>query len=178
MAEETTENTEAQAKPEGEAKGGPDWQRAAQDYKAQRDAARQQADDLTAQLDKLKQSVEGMRTAEDVQKAVDDALAKAQADFDASKAQWADREKALTVQSALAEGGCIDASALLSHVDLGEVTVKDGRADGLDLGKLKESYPYLFGRRAQAGATDARPEGVADGGLDAKLDKAFGVKGE
>ena len=84
MAQEETETTgqaeaaQAQAKPEGEQqKGGPDWQRAAQDYKAQRDEARRQVADLTGQLDRLRTDVEGLKTADDVKRAVDEALAKA-----------------------------------------------------------------------------------------------------
>lgn len=159
-------------------KGGPDWRRAAEDYKAQRDEARQRVEDLTGQLDKLKTDVEGLKTADDVQRAVDEALAKANADFDAAKGAWAEREKALTVSNQLAEQGCIDCDALMSHVDMAGVTVRDGKAEGIDVGALRESYPYLFGRRAQSGATDARPEGAADGGLDARIDRAFGAKGE
>ena len=185
MTKETTD-TETKAEPEakrpeqtGDAKpkGGPDWQRAAEDYRAQRDEARQRVDDVTAQLDKLKKDVEGMKTAEDVQRAVDEALARASEEYDASKAQWAEREKALVAQSALAESGCIDAPALLSHVDMSGVTVKDGKADGLDVDGLKSSYPYLFGRRANPGATEVRPEGAASD-IDAVLDRAMGIKEE
>ena len=186
MAEQQQEQAERQEpeaqRPEREGapepKGGPDWERAAGEYRAQRDQARQQVADLTGQLDKLKTDVEGLKTADDVQRAVDEALAKANADFDAARGAWAEREKALTVSGQLAEAGCIDCEALMSHVDMSKVAVRDGRAEGVDVAALKGSYPYLFGRRAQSGATDARPEGAASGVPDERIDRAMGIKEE
>lgn len=180
MAEEIKQPEEKPETPEGakpEPKAGPDWERAANDYRAQRDAARKQVEDLQRQADELKASMEGLKGADDVQKAVDDALSKANADFERSRAQWAEREKALTVSNELAGKGCIDCAALLAHVDMSKVTVKDGKAEGVDVDGLKGSYPYLFGKRPVSGATDARPDG-APSGIDERLDKAFGLKEE
>lgn len=119
-----TDPQEPTTGPQGEAKpkGGPDWQRAAEDYRAQRDAAREQAEEMRKQLDGLKGSMEKLKTSDDVKQAVDEALAKATADFDAAKASWADREKALTVAAELTGAGCIDTTALMGHMDMSKVT--------------------------------------------------------
>ena len=159
------------------AKGQPNWQMAAEGYRAERDAYKQQVADLTAQNEQLKQSLEGMRSAEDVQAAVDSALTEANGRFEADKAKWAEREKGLLVANALAEAGCIDATAASAHVDLSQVTVgDDGKVEGLDMGQMRDSYPYLFGRRQQSGSTGAKPGGAPDG--DAALEKvraSFGL---
>lgn len=153
------------------AKGQPNWQMAAEGYRAERDAYKQQVADLTAQNEQLKQSLEGMRSAEDVQAAVDSALSEANSRFEADKAKWAEREKGLLVANALAESGCIDATAASAHVDLSQVSVgEDGRVEGLDVDQMRGSYPYLFGQRQQAGSTGAKPAGAPDG--DAALEKA------
>ena len=153
------------------AKGQPNWQMAAEGYRAERDAYKQQVADLTAQNEQLKQSLEGMRSAEDVQAAVDSALTEANGRFEADKAKWAEREKGLLVANALAEAGCIDATAAAAHVDLSQVTVgEDGKVEGLDMGQMRDSYPYLFGKRQQSGSTGAKPTGAPDG--DAALERA------
>lgn len=153
------------------AKGQPNWQMAAEGYRAERDAYKQQVADLTAQNEQLKQSLEGMRSAEDVQAAVDEALARASTQFEADRAKWAEREKGLLVANALAEAGCIDATAACAHVDLSQVSVGEGgKVEGLDLEQMRGSYPYLFGKRQQAGSTGAKPGGAPDG--DAALEKA------
>lgn len=153
------------------AKGQPNWQMAAEGYRAERDAYKQQVADLTAQNEQLKQSLEGMRSAEDVQAAVDSALTEANGRFEADKAKWAEREKGLLVANALAEAGCIDATAAAAHVDLSQVTVgEDGKVEGLDMGQMRDSYPYLFGKRQQSGSTGAKPAGAPDG--DAALESA------
>lgn len=159
------------------AKGQPNWQMAAEGYRAERDAYKQQVADLTAQAEQLKQSLEGMRSAEDVQAAVDSALTEANGRFEADKAKWAEREKGLLVANALAEAGCIDATAAAAHVDLSQVTVsEDGKVEGLDMDQMRDSYPYLFGKRQQSGSTGAKPGGAPDG--DAALEKvraSFGL---
>lgn len=164
--------------PPADAQGGkggkPDWERAASDYKAQRDAARSQLADVQKQVEEMKASMEGLKSAEDVQKAVDDALAKAAAEHEAAQANWAEQEKSLVIAAALAEGGCIDTGALLSHIDTAQISVKDGKAEGIDVKALQGSYPYLFGKRQQAGSTGADPAGAAPN-IDERLDKAFGV---
>lgn len=160
--------------------GGPDPRIAASKYREERDAARQQAADLTTQLEALRKSTEGLKSAEDVQAAVDEALAKAQADYDASKAKWHQRERSLAVGMALTQAGCIDPTAAVAHVDMDKVEIDDkGDVKGLDLESMKTSYPYLFGVRRDAGKTGLDPDGAADG--DAALAKAraqFGLKGQ
>ena len=153
------------------AKGQPNWQMAAEGYRAERDAYKQQVADLTAQVEQLTRSIEGMKSAEDVQAAIDSALTEANGRFEADKAKWAEREKGLLVANALAEAGCIDATAAAAHVDLSQVSVgENGKVEGLDVEQMRGSYPYLFGKRQQAGSTGARPGGAPDG--DAALEKA------
>ena len=45
-----------------------------------------------------------------------------------------------------------------------------------DVSKLKEDCPYLFSETRQTGSTGLKPEGGAGEGIDAKLDKVFGVE--
>ena len=67
----------------GGAKGKPDAAIAASKYKQERDEAREKVADLTAQIEALRESVKGLKTAEDVQAAVDDALSKSNSEFEA-----------------------------------------------------------------------------------------------
>ena len=45
-----------------------------------------------------------------------------------------------------------------------------------DVTKLKEDCPYLFSEATQTGSTGLRPDGGAGDGIDARLDKVFGVE--
>ena len=175
-------NEPAQTEPgaQGGAKGKPDPAIAASKYKQERDEAREKVADLTAQLETLRESVKGLKTAEDVQQAVDEALSKSNSEFEATRQKWEQRERELAVSTELAQAGCIDAKAACAHIDLSQVTVgEDGKVSGLDLEAMRGSYPYLFGVRQQAGSTGVKPSGAADG--DAALAKAraqFGLKEE
>lgn len=163
--------------PDG-AKGKPDAAIAASKYKQERDEAREKVADLTAQLETLRESVKGLKTAEDVQAAVDEALSKSNSEFEATKQKWEQRERELAVSTELAQAGCIDAKAACAHIDLSQVAVgDDGKVSGLDLDALKGSYPYLFGVRQQAGSTGLKPGGApaADTAL-AKARAQFGLK--
>ena len=164
----------------GGAKGKPDAAIAASKYKQERDEAREKVADLTAQIEALRESVKGLKTAEDVQAAVDDALSKSNSEFEAVRRKWEERERELAVSTELAQAGCIDSKAACSHIDLSRVAVcEDGKVSGLDIDALRGSYPYLFGVRQQAGSTGVKPSGAADG--DAALAKAraqFGLKEE
>ena len=164
----------------GGAKGKPDAAIAASKYKQERDEAREKVADLTAQIEALRESVKGLKTAEDVQAAVDDALSKSNSEFEAVRRKWEERERELAVSTELAQAGCIDSKAACAHIDLSRVAVgEDGKVSGLDIDALRGSYPYLFGVRQQAGSTGVKPSGAADG--DAALAKAraqFGLKEE
>lgn len=159
-------------------KGKPDAAIAASKYKEERDEARQQVADLTAQIEQLSESVKGMKSAEEVQAAVDEALSKANGDFSALKEKWEQRERELVVSEQLAKAGCIDSAAACAHIDMAQVQVgEDGKVSGVDVEALKASYPYLFGTRPQAGSTGFKPSGAPES--DAALDRAraqFGLK--
>lgn len=159
-------------------KGKPDAAIAASKYKEERDAARQKVEELTAQLDSLRESVNGLKSAEDVQKAVDEALSKSNADFEATRQKWEQRERELAVSAQLAQAGCIDSAAACAHIDMANVQIgDDGKVSGVDIEAMKGTYPYLFGVRPQAGSTGLKPSGAPE--QDAALEKAraqFGLK--
>lgn len=178
---ETTEpekETQEQKEPEGGAKGKPDASIAASKYKEERDAARQQVTDLTAQLEQLRESVKGMKTAEDVQTAVDEALNKSNSDFQATREKWEQRERELAVSAELAQAGCIDTKAACAHIDLSQVKVgEDGKVSGVDIESMRQSLPYLFGVRQKAGSTGGKPEGApSEDAALAKVRAQFGLK--
>lgn len=85
-----------------------------------------------------------------------------QKEIDALKAQSADDR----VTHALELSGCVDVKAAKARLD----------DFGGEVEKLKESCPYLFTQTKQTGSTGAKPAGAATGGLDDKLDRAFGLK--
>lgn len=45
-----------------------------------------------------------------------------------------------------------------------------------DVDKLKEDFPYLFSDGKKTGSTGLKPDGGAGKGIDAKLDRIFGVE--
>lgn len=87
--------------------------------------------------------------------------AKAQADVDALRQQLADEK----VTHSLEVAGCVNAKAAKALL---------GDYDG-DVAKLKEDCPYLF-KAPQTGSTGLKPGGAPGADLDAKLDRAFGIK--
>lgn len=152
-------------------KGEPNWQMAAEGYRTERDTYKQQVADLTAQVEQLKSSLEGAKSAEDVQAAIDTAINEANQRFEADKTKWAEREKGLLVANALAEAGCIDSTAATAHVDLSQFEVgEDGKLTGLDMDTMRNDYPYLFGKRTNPGSTGGKPAGPAE--TDTALEKA------
>ena len=158
-----------------EPEGGPDWELAGRKYKSERDALKERNSDLTSQLDGLKAQLGDAKSADDVKKAVDEALAKATSDHDASDAKWDAKVRALAVDAELAKAGCIDTDAARTHVDMTKVEVADdGKVSGVDAKKLKETYPYLFGTRTNAGSTGLKPDGAATD-MDARINKAMGL---
>lgn len=65
--------------------------------------------------------------------------------------------------------GCKDDKALKAAKAL--MSDYDG-----DVSKLKSECPYLFNDEKQTGSTGKKPIGSAGSDIDAKLDKAFGIK--
>ncbi len=180
MSDEGNDQDQKEPKePEGtdqkEPEGGPDWELAGRKYKSERDALKERNSDLATQLEGLKAQLGDAKSADDVKKAVDEALAKATSDHDASDARWDAKVHALAVDAELAKAGCIDTDAARTHVDMSKVEVADdGKVSGVDAKKLKETYPYLFGTRANAGSTGLKPDGAAND-MDARINKAMGL---
>ncbi len=140
-------------------KGQPDDAQKATRLENELAAAKQRETDLQAKLDAAK-------TADDVQKAVDEAKSAAQAQV-----------KEIAVRAHLATAGCVNAEALVAaaHMDVSKVEVaQDGSiASGVDLEKLKTGFPYLFQTTAAAPATvtTGAPAAAAATGGEAKTIK-------
>ena len=148
--------------PQGGAKGEPDLANANKRLNEENKSLKEQIDQMRRQMDDFQAKLDGAKTAEDVQAAVDAAKAEAKDAADKAAADWKEREKALTVQNALIQAGCADTVALMAHIDMSGIEVaSDGHISGLDAGGLKEAYPYLFGEaNAQQIASAAAPGGV------------------
>lgn len=132
--------------PAGGPKGTPDHEAANMRLTGENNDLKSQVADLTKQLNGLNDSLGKALTAEDVSKAVKDAQDAAKADADNAAAEWAKRNKALTVENLLIASGCSDTIGAIAHLNLDDIDVaKDGHVSGLDVGKIKESYPHLFG---------------------------------
>lgn len=148
--------------PQGGAKGEPDHAAANKRLTEENKSLKEQVAQMRKQMDDFQAKLDGAKTAEDVQAAVDAAKAEAKDAADKAAADWKEREKALTVQNALIQAGCADTVALMAHIDMSGIEVaSDGHISGLDAGKLKEAYPYLFGEaNAQQIASAAAPGGA------------------
>lgn len=146
------QNPTPPANPPEEPAGGPDWQKAADNYRRQRDEEREKAASLKKQLDDLnaKGDIDELRKLLEEQQN--------QAKEAANKA-----EKDRINIGRLAKEGCIDIDVALSLLD-----------ENGDVEALKESKPYLFGT-VQKGSTGLPPKGSA-GSKFADLDKAMGLK--
>ena len=70
--------------------------------------------------------------------AVEEAQGEAKKAADAAESAWKQREKSLVVENALIAAGCSDTVGAIAHLDM------DGHVSGLDVAKVKESYPHLF----------------------------------
>lgn len=135
-------------------KGQPDDAQKAARLENELAAAKQQAADLQTKLDAAK-------TADDVQKAVEEANAAAQA-----------KVNEIAVRAHLATAGCLNAEALTAaaHIDASKIEVaQDGSVvSGIDLEKLKTDYPYLFQQVSASTpptvTTAAAPAAPATGG--------------
>lgn len=145
---------------------------------AQEGAAGKEGEDLT---DKHGQEAIAKGKYERDMKAKDDEIANLKNQIDES-AKTAEGRKALEEKIADLEGkqadmrteyelklaGCRDEKALKAAKTL--IDDYDG-----DVSKLKSECPYLFEAEKQKGKTGFKPEGPT-GDIDAKLDKAFGLK--
>lgn len=87
------------------------------------------------------------------------------------------RERIAKLEAELAEAKVDHSLELAGCVNLKAARAVLGDYEG-DVAKLREACPYLFGqeRRPQAGSTGLPASGASDGGLDEKLDRAFGLK--
>lgn len=136
--ESKTEATEEQK--------GPDAQKAAEKYRAQRDEARAELDKLKADIEALKGSDADVRKqAESLQKQLEEERAKHDADMKAAEYRRVNTTR-------LAQAGCVDVDVALSLLD-----------ENGDVDKLKEAKPYLF--RA-AGSTGWKPSTPSDAERD------------
>lgn len=148
--------------PQGGPKGDPDLSAANKRLNEENKSLKEQVEGLQKQMADFQAKLDGAKTADDVQAAVDAAKAEAKDAADKAAADWKEREKALTVQNALIQAGCADTVALMAHIDMSKIEVaSDGHISGLDAGKLKEDYPYLFSEaNAQQIASAAAPGGA------------------
>lgn len=172
MADEDKSTEAAEPEKEAQKTEGPE----AEETEA---AESEDGDDLT---DKHGQEAIAKGKYERDMKAKDDEIADLKQQIDES-AKTAEGRKELEDKIAALEGkqadmrteyelklaGCRDDKALKAAKTL------IGDYDG-DVSKLKAECPYLFEAEKQKGKTGFKPEGPADGDMDAKLDKAFGLK--
>lgn len=143
MAEEATgqQQETAQEAP----KGGPDLTEANKRLTGENAQLKEQLQAMQKQRDELDAKLGKALTQEDVAAAVKAANDEAKKAYEGEKAKWAASNKKLAVQGSLAQAGCIDAAALMAHVDMEGVDIApDGHISGLDVKKLQEAYPYLF----------------------------------
>lgn len=135
-----------QGQQQGEASGGaPDLKQANARLNEENKGLKERIEQMQGQLSEFAKKLDAAKTADDVEAAVAAAKKEAEEAGAKSKAEYDARMKALAVQNALIQAGCVDATALMTHVDMGKVEVAgDGNVSGLDAVGLKESYPYLF----------------------------------
>lgn len=138
MAEDGSHGAEAQpgSGEDGAQKGGSDLSEANKRLNGENAALKEQLASLRKQRDELDAKLGEALTQDDVKAATDEA-AKA---YEGEKAKWTASNKKLAVQGSLAQAGCIDAAALMAHVDMEGVDIApDGHISGLDVAKLRES---------------------------------------
>lgn len=141
MAEEATDQQQGAEQP----KGGPDLTEANKRITSENAALKEQLAAMQKQRDELDTKLGKALTQEDVAAAVKAANDEAKKAYEGEKAKWAASNKRLAVQGSLAQAGCIDAAALMAHVDMEGVDIApDGHISGLDVAKLQADYPYLF----------------------------------
>lgn len=133
MAEESSQQQE----PQGEPKGGPDLTEANKRLTGENAALKEQLQAMQKQRDELDAKLGKALTQEDVAAAVKAANDEAKKAYEGEKAKWAASNKKLAVQGSLAQAGCIDAAALMAHVDMEGVDIAPD--DHIRLAPLAES---------------------------------------
>lgn len=130
---------------EGGAKGEPDLKAQNARLTQERDDWKKRAEEAEGQLKDLNDSLAKALTEDDVKAAVEEAQGEAKKAADAAESAWKQREKSLVVENALIAAGCSDTVGAIAHLDMDGIDVaKDGHVSGLDVAKVKESYPHLF----------------------------------
>ena len=168
MAEEAIDQQQGAAQP----KGGPDLTEANKRLTGENAALREQLQAMQQQRDDLDAKLGKALTQEDVAAAVKAANDEAKKAYEGEKAKWAASNKKLAVQGSLAQAGCIDAAALMAHVDMEGVDIApDGHISGLDVEKLQESYPYLFKAQPEPAAGNTVPTAQQPAGAAKKMTK-------
>lgn len=167
MAEEASQQAAAQEEP----KGGPDLTEANKRLTGENAALKEQLQAMQKQRDELDAKLGKALTQEDVAAAVKAANDEAKKAYEGEKAKWAASNKRLAVQGSLAQAGCIDAAALMAHVDMDGVDIApDGHISGLDVTKMQEAYPYLF-KQSEPNPDNVVPSAQQPAGAPKKMTK-------
>lgn len=85
----------------------------------------------------------------------------AKAEREALEAKHASALLSASVDLALISAGCRDTAAAKAHIELSELSLKDGKVDGLDATALAKEYPYLF-QTTTLKTVGAQPAGTSD----------------
>lgn len=112
---------------DGAQKGGPDLSEANKRLNGENAALKEQLASLRKQRDELDAKLGEALTQDDVKAAVKAATDEAAKAYEGEKAKWAASNKKLAVQGSLAQAGCIDAAALMAHVDMEGIELNGGR---------------------------------------------------
>lgn len=156
-----TDSQPATTAGDGRPKGEPDLKAQNARLAQEREDWKKRAEDAESQLKDLNDGLEKALTEDDVKAAVEAAQGEAKKTSDAAEAAWKAREKALVVENALIAAGCSDTVGAIAHLEMDGIEVsKDGHVSGLDVGKLKETLPHLFGT-ATVVSSAATPGGPA-----------------
>ena len=142
------QQTDPKPNGDGGAKGEPDLKAQNARLTQERDDWKKRAEEAEGQLKDLNDSLAKALTEDDVKAAVEEAQGEAKKAADAAESAWKQREKSLVVENALIAAGCSDTVA------------KDGHVSGLDVAKVKESYPHLFDAKTVVSSA-ATPGGPA-----------------
>ena len=138
------QQTDPKPNGDGGAKGEPDLKAQNARLTQERDDWKKRAEEAEGQLKDLNDSLAKALTEDDVKAAVEEA--------------WKQREKSLVVENALIAAGCSDTVGAIAHLDMDGIDVaKDGHVSGLDVAKVKESYPHLFDAKTVVSSAATRP---------------------
>ena len=155
------QQTDPKPNGDGGAKGEPDLKAQNARLTQERDDWKKRAEEAEGQLKDLNDSLAKALTEDDVKAAVEEAQGEAKKAADAAESAWKQREKSLVVENALIAAGCSDTVGAIAHLDMDGIDVaKDGHVSGLDVAKVKESYPHLFDAKTVVSSA-ATPGGPA-----------------